>query len=69
MRISTVFHKFHDYLSRGLQPARAREGSQRWQHFVTSRRLKPAARVGIIVAALIKHATGEDTVRVTRAAV
>jgi hypothetical protein len=52
-----VFHKSHDYLSRRLQPARTCERNQRSRRTVTSRGPKPAARVRIIVALLMKHRT------------
>ncbi len=62
-RPTTAFQKFPDYLSRRLQPARTTialrrsEGEQHWQKIATSRGLKPAARVRIIVALLMKYDT------------
>ncbi len=62
----TAFHKSCDYLSSRLQPARTKcgtgfkpvpHGDQHWQRVVTSRELKPTARVKIMLALLMKHST------------
>ena len=47
-----VLPEFHDHLSRRLQPARTCARDRRSLEIVRSRGLKPAARVGIIVASL-----------------
>ncbi len=52
-----VVRKSHNYLSRMLQLARTQRRSQRSRQFVMPRGLKPAARVRLIVAAVVKHDT------------
>ncbi len=61
--IRNVVRKSHNYLSRMLQLARTQRGSQRSRRFVMPRGLKPAARVRLLVAAVMKHDTKRVCVR------
>ncbi len=54
---ATQADRRRDHLSRRLQPARIRAGDPRSQEIVRSRGLKPAARVGIMVASLVNAVT------------
>lgn len=53
----SAFHKFRDCLSRRLQPARTVNGDQDSQKIATSRGVRSAARVRVIVALFMKHGT------------
>ncbi|MCH8251307.1 MAG: NADH-quinone oxidoreductase subunit M [Planctomycetes bacterium] len=56
---SILLHKFHDYPSRRIQPARTRDRGPRSRPSVTSRGLKPAARRRITVARYTRQGSSD----------
>ena len=56
---SILLHKFHDYPSRRIQPARTCDRGQRSRPSVTSRGLKPAARRRITVARYTRQGSSD----------
>ncbi len=62
----SAFHKFRDCLSRRLQPARTVNGDQDSQKIATSRGVRSAARVRLIVALFMKHGTDPSIERPSR---